>query len=506
MKWRFRKRAANAPRIEPRLTPAPVAAAPAAPGNRRTWKAARPDRLAGGFNIWSAPPRADLRQDLRGLVGHARHAAHNGDLARSYEMLVRRHVIGPAGIRLKMRIEDGPGRPDIAANRRIERAWRDWGRMGSPTICGRMSWWGVECAVATAIAREGGAFLRLWRGAGRGKYGLQVEPILFDLLDLDLTRPLAGGGWIESGVECNADGCPVAFHFWNCAQGETHRGLHQRRVRVPAGDIVQIMVPEEIGQNLGIPRSATALRLMNMGEKYEESAMTAANYGAAQMVFFKQSDQSGQLTGPVDTDVPIDEIEAGTVAGLPPGVEPVPFSPNYPEAAVEPFMRHMHTKMAAGLGVAAETLTGDLSRANFSSLRAGKGEERDEWRMLQRAVFESLHDGVFAAWLPMALLSGGIGLPVEKLDKFSDHEWQPRGWQSVNPKDDAAAAQIETGLGLRSLTDIAAERGRDFADIVAERKAERAALEAAGLPMPSLQPGAVMQSPADEAAGSKNGE
>ncbi|MEL7166688.1 MAG: phage portal protein [Pseudomonadota bacterium] len=452
---------------------------------KRSYRAARPDRLASGFSFFGMPTRAEVRREIRGLVQHSRHAAHNFDFARAYEMLFRRHVIGPHGIRLQMDVRDPGGQKDKVACSTIETAWTAWGKFGVPTRCGNLSWHGAQCQIATGIAREGGAFVRFHEGRGRGPFGFQVEPVLFDRLDLDLTTPLPGGAYIEAGIEFDADDRIRAYHIWNKPHSEAHRGTQQKRERVPASKMIYVVIPEEIGQILGVPRSSTALRLMNMSESYQESAMAAANYGAANMVFFEQQDQAGQLSGESVTDVPIEEIEAGTMAMLPPGVKAVPNTPHYPDAAVEPFMRHMGTSQAAGLGVAYETLTADLSRANFSSLRAGKGEERDEWRMVQRAVFESLHDRIFSRWLPMAILSGRVRLPIAKLDKFLAATWRPRGWQSVNPKDDATANANDLASGNKSLTEIVAERGRSLEDVLDERAAEIAAFKERGLPLPA---------------------
>lgn len=481
MKWPFTRRAAPA---APAAAPAPLhRRAPAI--LTRSFRAAYPDRLANGFGLFGTTPRAEVRQEIRGLVQHSRHAAQNFDYARAYEMLFRRHVIGPNGIRLSMNVREPDGRKDKAANDLIEAAWAKWGKFGSPTICGKLSWWGVECQMATAIAREGGAFLRFHVGRKRGRYGMQVEPVPFDLLDLDYTVPLTGGGYVESGIECDPDGRPVAFHIWSVAQTETHRAIPRRRLRVPASQMIHVLVPEEIGQALGVPRSATALRLMNMSERFQESAMTAANYGAAQMIFFEQGDTSGQIGGEAVSEVPLDDIEGGTMAVLPPGVKAVPHVPQYPDAQVEPFLRTMGTSQAAGMGVAYETLTADLSKANFSSLRAGKGEEREEWKMLQRAVFEALHDRVFSRWLSVAVLSGSIRLPMAKMDKFDAAIWRPRGWPSVNPKDDATANANDLASGNKSLTEIVAERGRSLEDVLDERAAEVEAFRARDLPVPA---------------------
>ncbi|RWR09714.1 phage portal protein [Paenirhodobacter populi] len=498
----FRRSRAAPPvvRVEP-VPPAPPIASPPKPpkgggAGVRSFAAARPDRLASGFGLGQVSPREELRREVRGLVQHSRHAAQNFDFARSYEMLFRRHVIGPNGIRLQMDMRDADDKRLPKINRAVEWCWDRWGRMGRPTVCGGLSWWGVQCVVATALAREGAALVRLHRGRSRGKWWFQVEPLALDLLDLDLTQPLAGGAFIESGIEFDGNDRTLAYHLWSDPPDVGFRGGYRRRIRVPADQIVKVLVPEEIAQALGIPRSVTALRLMNMSEKYQESAMAAAHYGAAAMVFFEQENASGELSGSADVTVPIDEIEAGTMAALPPGVKVSNFAPTYPAAAIEPFMRSMNTTIASGLGVSAETLTADLSRATFSALKAGKSEEREEWRMLQRAVFEGLHGRVFAAWLPAAIMSGQLPLSLDLMEDLVDAAgWRPRGWESVNPKDDAMAAEIELRLGIKSRREIVADRGRDFDDVCAERAADEEAVREYGL-TPEAPPPAFTAAPA----------
>ena len=93
----------------------PAAAPAPAPGpglSVRRYMAARPDRLAGRFaGLLGSSMRVEARQSLRGLVAHARHAAQNVDYLRSFEMMVRRHVVGRNGIVLQMDAREPDGRP-----------------------------------------------------------------------------------------------------------------------------------------------------------------------------------------------------------------------------------------------------------------------------------------------------------------------------------------------------------------------------------------------------------
>ena len=136
--------------------------------------------------------------------------------------------------------------------------------------------------------------------------------------------------------------------------------------------------------------------------RYEESALAAAHYGAAVAAFFKQEADNSPTAAPAEADIP-DEITPGMTAMLPPGVDIANWSPNYPDGEMPAFNKAMLRGGAAGLGVSYAGLTSDMEGANFSSLRDGRGEERDEWRMFQRDLFETLHAEVFRRWLPGAL-------------------------------------------------------------------------------------------------------
>ncbi|TPE52597.1 phage portal protein [Amaricoccus solimangrovi] len=498
--WRLGRAAPSlAPmtRTPPALTaeaPEPVAA-PAA----RAFKAARPGRLTSGFFAGvGVSSRDETRRDLRGLLAHARYAAQNIDYVRSYEMMVRRHVIGRAGIALQMDVRDPGGANDRVANDRIESAWTRWGRRGSVTPCGRLSWWNIENIAATMVAREGNCLLRVHRGPGFGPFGFQVAPISFDLLDLDHSEDLRDGRFVRGGIECDGFGRPLAYHLWTAHPSEAQGIGRRRRVRVAAEDIVHVWRPNEAGQEFGVPQSHTALRRFNMLARYEESALAAAHYGAAVAAFFKQEADDSPIGAPDAAEIP-DEITPGMTAMLPPGVDIANWSPNYPDGEMPAFNKAMLRGGAAGLGVSYAGLTSDMEGANFSSLRDGRGEERDEWRMFQRDVAETLHAEVFRRWLPFGLAAAG--LPLVKIDKFDAALWRPRSWPSVNPKDDAAANEADLRNGLKAPSQIVAERGEDFEGMVRRLAADIAMLREAGVPIPAVLTGAAGSSaaPADPA-------
>jgi capsid protein len=263
--WPFGR---STPAAAPSTRTPPVLIAPAVEGEItapgvRAFKAARPGRLTGGFSFLGGAgvsSRDETRRDLRGLLAHSRFAAQNVDYVRSYEMMVRRHVVGRAGIALQMDARDPGGAVDRIANEKIEAAWERWGKRGNATPCGRLSWWNVENIAATMLAREGNFLLRVLRGRAFGPFEFQVMPINFDLLDLEHSEDLRDGRYVRSGIEFDNYHRPFAYHLFTAHPTETQGIGKRRKVRVPASDIIHAWRPTEPEQEFGVPQSHTGAR------------------------------------------------------------------------------------------------------------------------------------------------------------------------------------------------------------------------------------------------------
>ena len=463
MNWMFRRRVA----------------APAG----RNYEAAKPDRIAAGFTPMGSMRSANeqIRWELRGLVAHSRKQAENNDYLKAYLSLVRRNVIGPQGVRLQNDARNIDGSLDKIANDIIESAWGRWGKRGNCTLDGETSWLGIEKLAAQTAARDGTILLRQYVGRSFGGFGYQVQPLEVDFLDIEMNADLSNGSVIRMGVELDSSNRRVAYHLFTRHPGDYRPGRARDKIRVPADQIICVFRPERPGQILGVPWSYTALRRLNMLRGYEEAAITAARVGASKMGFYVPQNNADTPTDldesreQTDTGHLIREMEPGIMETLPQGYDYKPHDPAYPTGEIKPFMQVVLQGAAAGLDVSYPTLANDLSNVNFSSLRAGKGEERDEWRDIQQWIIEALHDRVFERWLPLAFLSGQTGnLPVSKIDKFMQPRWRPRGWAYVSPGEEANANQREMSAMIRSPQQIVAERGEDletvFADIAAAKE------------------------------------
>jgi lambda family phage portal protein len=464
MRWPWRP-AAAAVRHEPTL------AVPARLGATRTFAAARTDLPRAGWITQRPSLDAALRGDLRILRSRARQLEEDDDYAKRFLQIVRNNVVG-RGIQLQAQTLTAGGEADAPARAALEEAWAAWGRPGECDVTGKLSWGDVQRLAIVGLARDGEAILRLVPGApNAARFALQVVPP--ETLNEEHNRELGGGREIRMGVELDAMKRPVAYHLSTEDPNDAwrRRGI-ARTERVPAERIVHLFVQFRAWQTRGVPWMHTAQSRLNMLGGYEENEMVASRAASAKMGFYTSEGGDEERADEIDAEGNlIEDARPGHFERLPKGVEFTAFDPQHPTQQFGAFVKAILRGAAAGLGVNYVTLTGDLEAVNYSSIRAGRLEERDEWQVLQDWLVERMHARVFEAWLPHGLLAAGLALTDE--ERYRRVAWQPRGWEWVDPEAEVNAKLKEIGAGLTSRTAVLASRGADFADVLAQLKAEQ---------------------------------
>jgi capsid protein len=91
---------------------------------------------------------------------------------------------------------------------------------------------------------------------------------------------------------------------------------------------------------------------------------------------------------------------------------------------------------------------------------------------------------VYLRWLRQTLDAGVVNLPASKFVKFSATQWVPRGWQWVDPRNEAEAQIVAINNGLMTRTQALAERGLDIEDVMRERQAEEEIISSFGVTLP----------------------
>jgi len=454
-----------------RRKPAP---APVAPRKRYAFAGAQQNRLLEDWVATWMSPKDELRWELQLLRNRAREQARNNPLARRYFALVDENVLGPEGISLQCKYVLRSGEPDEETCAQVERAWSDWCRLGHCTADGGQSWRDFTGAVLEAVARDGDGVVELLPGFGND-HGFAVQFHEGDLIDHEYNvDALPGGASIAMGIERDRWRRIVAVHVLtrHPADGAVLASGRRERRRIAAERALYLGRPRRHGSPRAEPWLTPVLVPMRMLDEYQNAELVAARAAAETPAFITKNLEA---TGPDPNDPLAGErildTAKGTLQELGPGEGLATWPSDHPHQNVDPFLKAMQRQIAVGLGVSYAALTGDLSGANYSSMRVGSLQERDNWRVLQRWFSQALHQRVFAAWLKQAVIWQRVRLPGP-LAEYTDVTWQARGFPWVDLSAELDAARLEVRMGLNSLTKLAADRGRDFREVLLERKRE----------------------------------
>jgi len=444
------------------------------PTRRRGFDAANTGRLYSDWLTWTKSADSDIRWALRAMRARSRDLCQNNDYARRYLDLVSTNVVGPKGITLQVRARENNGVLDQAANQLLEDAFYQWGRPGVCTVDGRLSWVDTQRVFIESVARDGECFVLFVEDNGN-PYRFRLQFIDPDLVDQDKNEVLPNGGQIRMGVEVDAGNRPVAYWIKAKHPDDYQLGAsaYVQDQRIPASRIIHAFRPDRIGQTRGTPWTATSMTRLKMLGGYEEAELVAARISASKMGFFvSESGEEFQADGEVADGTLQMDVQPGQFSQLPAGVDFKSYDPQHPSTAFRDFEKAMLRGIASGLGVSYTSLANDLEAVSYSSIRQGLLEERDQWRMMQHWLVDHFCQPVYERWLRQALDSGAVALPANKYAKFSTTMWVPRGWQWVDPRNEAEAQILAINNGLMTKTQALAERGLDLEDVLLEQQSE----------------------------------
>lgn len=457
---------------------------------QRVYAGAEYTRLTQDWFTQILSANQEIVGDIRRLRGASRAHVRDNPYGKRFIKLCEENIIGHAGIQLQLRT------PSKETNDKVEKAFETWAyEPAFASADGRLSWCELQQATVRAVPQDGFALVRHIRDADN-PFGYSVQLLDADLLDHEFGQSapviLSNGNEVRLGVETSGKyGRVVAYWLWNRHPSESSP-VPRERVRVDANDLELLFIPERTGQTLGVPWFAPTLFVAKMAQGFEEAAITAARVGASSMygiTFDPEKAGAVVQASPGQSTVP-QEVEPGRIPRFAPGETPVAMPMEYPSETYGPFLENMRRSEAMGLNVAYSQLTGDLRSVNFSSIRAGILTERDSWRQVQHWLITHLHRRVFRAWALEAALSGII-TAAEAKAAIANQTWKPRGWRWVQPGEEVQANAVAVDQLFTTRSEIAAEQGLDFEDIIARQTEEEKMIRDAGLTVPgvSLQAG-----------------
>ncbi len=427
----------------------------AAVSHARSYEAATGarNRFEGGRASFGAraPEIAAARVPLQ---GRARHKAANNPLAHSAVEAWKTATVGPG-------VMPTSQHPSASIRSALDDYFAKWAKAADATGRGNF---GALTANAVADEMVDGEAFAIWTG-------MQLRAVPAEQVAMDLTNVIGDGREIVNGVELDSDGRVIAYHV-HPARPTDLFATYAPPVRFPAEDVLHLVRPET-GAYRGISRFAsTLLRLDTLDGLEDSQAMNVRMAALLSVILTNENDMSG------DDPVAVDEgLAPGAIVKIPGGWKVSTTAPQQVQQTAE-FVQHHIRAIAAGLDIPAHLVDGNLSQANYSSLRAALVTFRQKIEAYQFNTLQPCWlDPVWRRVATHGVLSGAIDAKID--DDLFAVEWIPPAQPWVDPVKDAQAQillldkkltsrrQVVAGLGysLEKLdSEIAADPNADAAD------------------------------------------
>lgn len=290
-----------------------------------------------------------------------------------------------------------------------------------------------------------------------------------DQLDSSMTRNLAGG-YIQNGIEFDANGRKVAFHLFR-------DNLSYQTVRVPAEQICHVFRPMTPGQVRGVTWIAPVALPARELDQLHDALLVNAKVQSLHCGIIVDMNATGPL--PYDgsqTDNLMDSsLEPGVLRVLRSGQDVRWSSPQQANSAID-LAKLTLKQIASGLGVPAHLIDFDLSQTNYSSLRGSLLEFKAKVEQVQyHMLIPMLLNPIYRKWLSLEVATGRIDIPGFEADPetWFAVSWLPPAFEMVDPEKDINAEVIAINNGLKSRTQAVAERGWDINQIDKEIQQDR---------------------------------
>jgi len=456
---------------------------PSAQGGTRMYASAAPNRINKGFPSFNTSADFELVVSLRNLRSRSRQLVRDAAYAKSAKRTIINNVIG-TGIKLQGLVQNARGSLNERVNDGIEAAWQTWCQADSCHTGGEVHFHDMERLMMGQVFETGEIFIRIHRRA----FGKSQVPMALEIIEPErivdgfaVPSEILTGGQLRMGVEVDEFRRPIAYWVRDLHPGDIRLNAERtdRAQRVPAADMFHLRIIDRWPQTRGEPwMHAVARKLQDM-DGYTEAEIIAAR-GAASYLATIQTPSETESLGEKQPDGSTQMgLEPGSVYRLQPGEQLNFVSPNRPNAALDPFMRHMLREFAAGAGISYAALSADYSQTTYSSGRLAILDERDVWRALQAWFVRSFRARLHKEWLQTAIMARAIPeLPVElyasDIPKYEAAIFRPRGWSWVDPTKEVAAFKEAVKAGFTTVSNVIAQTsgGEDLEDVISARRDE----------------------------------
>ncbi|PZU62323.1 MAG: portal protein [Brevundimonas sp.] len=380
--------------------------------------------------------------------------------AASARDLVRNNKYASVGVRQMVAAAWGDGiapmmvHPDKAVQQAAQDGWDRWAE--SP-VSGQQDYYGHGKLSVRGLYVDGNS-LTVWRPDDDGPDGRMMGRT-GEHLDIAKTEAAANGVRIIQGVELDDDDRRLAYHLFRDHPSSLLYTTALTSERIEARHVDHLFEPLEHGQTIGISRLASvALTLRDIADV--EDAKRLQEKVAACVALIRER-SSGNPRSPLSGEVErqgsgrpdLQTIRPGMIMDLAEGEKATSFTPAPSSGGVD-FIRQQLAAVSAGM-VPYHVMTGDVSQANYSGLRASF---LGQWGLLDDDQQNTIIPQVCLPAVRRRLRRMALETGDRRLLQVRQ-TWALPIRRQADPIKDLMAEVIEIRAGLKLLGRALAERG-----------------------------------------------
>jgi lambda family phage portal protein len=397
---------------------------------------------------WTSATKNSANAETKAAIEPGRNKARSLEQNNPYGQkavnVIVSEVVGP-GIVANIQGKNG------TQTKKLQALWKSWAETTACDFEGQQNFYGLQSLLmrSTVSAGEGLALKRF------DKAGPKIQ-----ILESDFIATSKDEDRIFQGVELDANGKKVKYHLYKFHPGD--RDASQETITVPATELFHIFKKERPGQVRGVTWFHAVAEKMKDLDDFQYATLVKQKITACFSAFVTTS-ATDNLLDASDLKAKREaefNLQPGTARYMRPG-EDIKFASPPSTDGYSEYNRESLRAIASGLGISAESLTGDYSQSNYSSSRMGhlqmrKNIEHWRWNML----VPQFCDPVFKWFLEYAKIQGLV-TDDDILKGSVTVQWVPPAFQMIDPSKEILSLQREVRSGFKSWKEALLEQGRD---------------------------------------------
>lgn len=438
---------------------------------KRNFAAGQYNRLNSSWTAIDFSPAQELWSQLGTLKVRSRDLYVNSPVVNNLVSLLQQNVVGNKGFAFRSKVINAKGAINNKLAKQIEEAWADFCKPNNLEITGLYGLIDALDIMIQSLAIDGEILIK--KIYGEGKYGFVIQMLHSEQLPITDNSNYSE---YKLGIKRNAYGRPIEYSIYNIHPSEGYAKL----LPEPAEHIIHAFIPYQVNAPRGIPFATASMPTIKMLDEYRKAELVAARAEASAFIKITQKqpddlDQDIFLDSALPSSTTRDFVQPGMGMVMAPGTDAEYVTAKHPNTAFESFDKALKKEISAGLGISYNSLYSDYENTSFSSMRAAYISERAFYRKVQNLIIEKVLMPIFESWIDTACASGRLNLPpvMGNYDFYKACEFTGKAYEYSNPLQEAEAQKLLVECRLRSKTQICAENGTSYSDILDDLKAEQ---------------------------------